>query len=319
MDAELIGILDVWFDAAGAVNTAVAGAPATDFAVAPLAQAHVEKQARFIADMMKTPLFELPVAGTTKRTRFEQSAVVSFLLGLLKRALKTELVINIGGNIRGKADYEPGPFTLAQLFAEFAFPTTQVVVPVPGRVIQESIYNTRRGDGERKSFLHCDDRCVLDDANTLLEVNGAPFDPDRVYRLGLYGMILQGMASVEPLCSYARDHLKLPPDDACIGAKELITNVCVRDAWGRLIGIDRWDTDGAGAVSSAEFEAGVTAAFSTLDFNKDGMIQASEIRRHLAEHAEVNVSLRLIETMVQTLDTNGDGKVSREELAALAI
>ncbi len=44
----------------------------------------------------------------------------------------------------------------------------------------------------------------------------------------------------------------MPPADACQPAKALIMAVCMADAWGELAGVERWDADGDGDLTSEE-------------------------------------------------------------------
>ena len=71
--------------------------------------------------MMEVPIATVPRPMSSKRVRFEASEMASFLLDMLKKGLRcegVELIVLQGGAIRAKADYEPGPFLMGNLFQE---------------------------------------------------------------------------------------------------------------------------------------------------------------------------------------------------------
>jgi Ca2+-binding EF-hand superfamily protein len=66
------------------------------------------------------------------------------------------------------------------------------------------------------------------------------------------------------------------------------------------------------------FEEKLDSIFSLFDRNQDNYISPHEIRetmRNLGEHIDDN----LIEEMMQTADTNHDGRISRDEFKKLLI
>lgn len=56
--------------------------------------------------------------------------------------------------------------------------------------------------------------------------------------------------------------------------------------------------------------------FATLDKNDSGFLEEYEIRAFFDDFAEESLSKEEIHNIVQNLDTNGDGKLSYEELMA---
>jgi hypothetical protein len=71
-------------------------------------------------------------------------------------------------------------------------------------------------------------------------------------------------------------------------------------AGGRLAELD---TDGDGAISSAEAEAALKTQFEHMDVNHDGQLSQ-------AEFTDARMQ------MLSALDTDGDGRVTRSELVA---
>ena len=124
-----IGMIDVWWTASGEMQKSITMLPASAFPPEPSAAQFVTKQSAFLKEMLSTPIAQLPSASSSKRVRYEPSALASFLLSLVRKALVregVEIVLIQGGAVRGQADYAPGPFTMGQLYEELGFETQQV-------------------------------------------------------------------------------------------------------------------------------------------------------------------------------------------------
>jgi len=80
------------------------------------------------------------------------------------------------------------------------------------------------------------------------------------------------------------------------------------------------DTDGDGAVSSAEHAAGAQKMFTAMDANKDGYVTAAEMDAHwAAKGAKDGKADRMKMSSadkIKEIDTDGDGKISAAEHAA---
>eukprot|EP00092_Neocalanus_flemingeri_P011019 GFUD01011864.1.p1 GENE.GFUD01011864.1~~GFUD01011864.1.p1 ORF type:complete len:202 (+),score=57.65 GFUD01011864.1:129-734(+) len=92
---------------------------------------------------------------------------------------------------------------------------------------------------------------------------------------------------------------------------------------------DGFDSDGDGVISIKEFvllihvmsdeepQDKIKWAFLTYDENKDGLIDAEELKRYVATVCEImqgeGNGEALAESVMETVDTNDDGKVSQKE------
>jgi hypothetical protein len=63
-------------------------------------------------------------------------------------------------------------------------------------------------------------------------------------------MLLTGLNAVEPLLSYATANCIIPDLDSCRPSKDIVLEVCYKEAWRRFIGFD-------GPVTSEEFQQGL--------------------------------------------------------------
>ncbi len=72
---------------------------------------------------------------------------------------------------------------------------------------------------------------------------------------------------------------------------------------------EQLDADGSGEVTQAEMEAAKAARFATVDTNGDGVLSAEE----LAAQASAQVAERTAK-MIERFDADGDGALSQEEM-----
>lgn len=329
MDAENIGVVDIWWDSNSVLHSSVNLVPACEFPEDGTCAALRAKSDNFVAAMMEAPLAILPTPMSSKKVRFEASDMATFLLSLLKKGLKdqaVELVLLQGGAVRAGADYEAGPFTMGNLFKELAFDCHQAIIDVPGGIIADSIKNTRLLPKPAPNFLHTDSDAIVTSDHVLTHVNGEALDPVRKYKVSIYQLLLSGLNVIEPLMTYVTQVIgteNVPDEEACMPAKEIILQTCMRDAWENLInkvkkpgGTPRRRISVIDSLPKISRK--VQTIFDRFDENGDGLIDEAEVRAVFAHGSDSDaVSASLITQMMKFLDRNNDGYVDINEFAAL--
>lgn len=318
-DAEKIGVVDIWWTEDGSVASCVTMIPAEEFEPEPNARAYAQQQAKFLAEMMDLPIAQIPTRMTSSRVRFEESGMASFLLSMVKRGLRdsaVEVALIQGGAVRAGKEYEAGPFTMGDLFKEFGFPANQAIIQLPGSVIADSVRNSRNAAKPAPNFLHLDGDCQVTAEHEVTHLDGKPIDPAKLYTVSIYQFLLTGLNVIQPLLGYVQANVKVPDLELCRPVKDICMEVCMKDAWRQLIGFEFWDPHGESHMSPAELEAAVDREMELLDSNGDGLIQPEELAAALVDKP---MCAALVQQMMKMLDSDGDGSVSRADLRQLAI
>ena len=322
-DGKNVLVSDIWWSEEGEVQSAVHMLSASHFDAESHTQMYVEKTENFLGSLMDVAIFQVKETMSSKRTRFKPEKVASTLCSYIKRSLQDiDIVMLQGGCVRGQRDYDAGSsFTYGDLLEELPFTTEIATIAIPGNVLQEAIAITRSTpEQEAPNYLHADFDVVIEDYPSLkiVSINGEPFDPEKVYNLGIYQFLLTGLNEIKPLVDYVNTRGQIPSLEQCLPAKNLIVETCMKDAWRILVNFEEWDSNCDGEISHTELEAAVKNAFAYLDTNQDGQISPAELEAALAERTG-STDKGLLNMMFQSLDANNDGMVSMEELASLAI
>lgn len=312
-DADNIGIVDLFWTADGKLKRQVHMLEAEDFPSEPRVKEFVDKELAMMAAIMEVTILDLPDLGkmSTNRVRFEPEVMVSFLLSQVRKSMpNVDMVFLQGGNVRGMTpEYKAGPFTYGDLMKEFAFDTHQAIVQLPGEVIEASIRSTRTPEGAKPFFLHADMEVKFGDGWSITEVNGQPFDSKKMYTVGTYQFLLNGMGNIEPLTTYCKENGTCPPLDTCRGIKDYFMKTCIRASWLNLVGgpADDYQAGNGTALSSA---------FDTIDTKKDGVLDEEEVSAYVQSSGKADA--KLVKFLISAFDEAGNGVLSRSEFEAIA-
>lgn len=174
-----------------------------------------------------------------------------------------------GGAFRGEARYlDTASFTLATLEEELPRNQPVAILPVPGRVLAAGMAWNRRAPGA--AWLQTDDMLKEGPGGVLLEVGGATFDPDTVYKVATFPGLWCTPGC--PISTYLRRHCRglLDVDDD-MPVQALLMGYWASSAWARIRSM--LDVDGDGVITAEEL--------ALLDTNKDGRLCEEELREAL--------------------------------------
>lgn len=227
-------------------------------------------------------------------TRARQTTMGTFVCSTLRDALGADGCLFNGGGIRG-ARVHREHLTYGDLKTEVPFDNEVVVVPLPGQVIADAIAVTRsRAPVEYGGFLQVDDRMSVGDDHVLRAIAGAPLDPARIYRIAIVRDLFGGLDRIEPLRTFAeRFPEKICPSGCGREAKLVLVD---------RLAIDLWKTLGH---------------FDTIDEDHDGSVTPSEVVHAIERTTGAPGSPVTADLVVRALDTDHDGKVSRDEADAV--
>jgi len=318
-DAERIGIIDIWWTADGQLRHSVQYVPANEFPKDAKTEEYAAQKAAFVEQVMAAPLATAPPHPcSTKRVRFEECKFSAFLLSLVRRACKSrgaEMAMVQGGFIRAGRDYTAScELTVGDLFAEFAFEGPFCVIRLKGEILEASCKATRESPKPAPNFLHFDDKVVITEDNRIISIDDEPFDASRIYNVAIYQHLLTGLNVIEPLFSYVKNNVTIPDAEACRPVKEMVIELCMKEAWRDLIGVDHLEGHEHEHLSPEVLQQGLDKALLELDANHDGVVSRQELEDFLRARGK---NLALVERLIATLDVDGDGAISKEEFKQL--
>lgn len=295
MDAVHAAVLDLAWDRAGALSVTARIEPVAGY------PEDGELRARVQGAMVKVHAIEaatLYVAApgdalSSVGARARQTTLGTLVCNRLRDALGADAAIFNGGGIRASRDY-PARLTYGDVKAELPFDNEVIVARLPGRVLAEAVAASRAAaPAEAGAFLQVDDRMRVegaDHAHALTHVAGAPLDPERAYCVATVRDLLTGMDDIEPLVRWGRAHPGcVPPPGSGREVKLVLIESFAVTLWRRLGGFD------------------------AVDDNHDGRVSAEEIAQAIARvnhEAQSEVAAQLV---LQALDTEHAGVITREE------
>lgn len=194
-------------------------------------------------------------------TRSRQTSMGTLVCSRLRDALDAEATLFNGGGIRGARDYTTR-VTYGDLKSEVPFDNEIVVARLPGHVVQDAVRASRAlSPAESGGFLQVDDRIKVDSSNAILELNGAPFDPQRIYRIALVRNLFEGMDRIEPLVRFAAEHPAWVPERMSgRDVKVVLLSAFCAVLWEQLGGFDAIDANHDGMVTAQELVDAITRA-----------------------------------------------------------
>eukprot|EP00747_Dinoflagellata_sp_TGD_P074311 gnl/TRDRNA2_/TRDRNA2_158274_c0_seq2.p1 gnl/TRDRNA2_/TRDRNA2_158274_c0~~gnl/TRDRNA2_/TRDRNA2_158274_c0_seq2.p1 ORF type:complete len:484 (+),score=95.53 gnl/TRDRNA2_/TRDRNA2_158274_c0_seq2:120-1454(+) len=306
-DAKLIGCLDITWASAAATEPTIAYTEysASDFlpdpAVLAVVRQHQEKLKELDRAMLCwTPSYGLKAHGykhsaagkqlTSVGVRLGQKTMGTLLTGIVRKAMGAHCVCINAGNIRGNRDYPDDRefLSYSDLKAEVPFDAELVVLPLPGKVIQEMVQYSRQWaykspPEEKGCFMQCDDGIIFDESTqTVTHIAGKLVIPDKIYDcVVLWRVAFNNIDNVVPLF----EHCKMfgnPEDEdfvesdfaqfrgvtcsfeAALPAKQIIVEFCANQVWTKVLkagGVKAIDSDSSGFIDREELKKAVAMVY----------------------------------------------------------
>jgi 2',3'-cyclic-nucleotide 2'-phosphodiesterase (5'-nucleotidase family) len=226
-------------------------------AVRACVDAHM-RQVHALEDAIILPLRD-GEALSSVGARSRQTSLGTLICTRLRDALGADACVLNGGGVRANRDYA-SHLAYGDIRAELPFDNEMVVANLPGRVLADAVASSRAiAPRESGGFLQVDDGVtVLGPGARITQVAGAPFDPDRVYRVALVRAFLTGMDHIEPLVAFASAHPEeVPHAGSGRELKEVLVESLALSMWHSLGGFDALDADHDGVVGEAEVSAAI--------------------------------------------------------------
>jgi len=139
-----------------------------------------------------------------------------------------------------------------------------------------------------------------------------------VYRVATYQFLLDSLGDIQPLLGYAKENDLCPPLENCLPIKNYVIETSMHAAWRDIIAkhcVSSGHDDGK--QEGEAFKACIQKVFQDMDRNQDGFIERQELADFVGSQG-MNCSEQLVKLLVDTVDTNEDGKIQLDEILMLA-
>jgi hypothetical protein len=256
----------------------------------------------YIIDGDTTNLLPPGVPLSSERTQFQQTTVGSIFCQMIKDEMEVDVAVVNGATFKGQKRYENNKISYAELKKELPFPTKLVVVPMKRWELEEAIHYSRTAYGNgtdldaeeipRKGFLQVD--WAFDQMG---ETNGGH---DDVLQVALPRNLLNGFCKIAPLMDIGARLNKegtFPGTDDYVPAIDLIVRHLCKNRWYQII--NRF------------------TSFEELDLNNDGVLDRDEIKQMMKRVIGHEPADFVIDDMIASIDTDGNGVIDMGEFSYL--
>lgn len=295
-----------------------------DFPADPKSEVMNERAYDALVPLQNTQLAPVPPYFQSLSSNNSRSSVCSmgqYICTLLRLALnvwrkgahRVDAVLLMGGNIRGNTDYEPDAFfSMEALEAEIKDDEVVAVLEMPGWLLAKAITETHSGD-PIPGWMQYDNSIQEDtsgDVPVVTHVAGGPLDEDRVYRVATKISDLTNGQSPS-LTEYYLEHSELlPPQGAYVNIRTEILGFFARNLWRKL-----WAAISQSIEDSCSLTDGCEpeSLLEVLDSNGDGTVTVAEIQAAMSELLDFSVDDRettLAEFVHAFADATDTGKVT---------
>ena len=289
----------------------------------PAVLEEVQKRQRPAEELKEATLAVYPADGslTSVGVRLGERSMATLICTALRDVAGGDGALINAGSIRGNKTYSDGKVRFADLNAECPYPSSQIVVNIPGAILFEAIAESRapwRGvvsatqrvdsePGTSRDALHCDDNMKVDpNTSMVFQVAGQPFDPDRVYHIVIDSFIMRTNVVFKRFAEAHPD--AIPSDESGQPALPMLVRYFCNRIWANLC-----DVNGDGTVEMHE----VDEFFDEADTDGNGEIDLDELMVAMSFRlGDLDVSRILAEQCISFADADKNGTISKSELRA---
>ena len=184
-----------------------------------------------------------------------------------------DAVLIHGGYFKAGAKYPADRgVTLEILRGEIMEKEVIWVCKMPGRHLQHLLAESWRSPNP--AWFQADDGVVTDDGGLIIEVAGAPLDPDRLYSVATFIAFRRRRDSARIADYFEIEHPEhWPAAGSGVKATRLLLAYFAAQAWAAIV--ERLDVDGDGALAPAEL--------GRLDLDSDDEVSRAELKQALAK------------------------------------
>lgn len=280
IDLELDGAVHARFDSVA------------DYEEDPSMRARVDRHMARVKELETATLLILKPGEklSSVGTRVRQTSMGSLICSRLRDAFGAEGALFNGGGIRGSREYT-NRLTYGDVKNEVPFDNEIVLARIPGSVLRDAVAVSRaHAPAESGGFLQVDDRMTVDEQHRVTHIDGAPLEPERVYRIALVRNLFLGMDKVEPLLRFAREN----PDAIPMETSGREVKIVLVAAFSAML----WEQLGG---------------FDAIDANHDGIVTPEELVTAIARAGGEPPSPMAARVVLEALDADADGMLSRDE------
>jgi hypothetical protein len=269
---------------------------------------------------------------SSRDSRTGQCTLGTLFATILRDECRADVCLYNSGGIRGNEWYGSDALTYGDLVAEVPFENNIISLELTGAEVQEAVafseaeqIRKSREGGSWGGYLQWDEgvemtktRDALRDVGfewRCVRLKGQRFDPERTYRVVTWAGLLDGADDIPTLRDVGRKMAKArrsggsesdggEEDDApviCgsdgIPFKILVVKHLARRRWGELLSSGR--------------------RFEDLDEDGDGRLGVADVRDALSRLTASRSVEQEAEAMVRGFDGDGDGALTREDVAEL--
>ena len=301
-DAHHAGIIDWrWHGQEKMPTVEVELVSVAQFAPDADVQARVAGHELFIRELEQARLFAICNWATPAQefsscqNRLHPTLASRALTTMIRMGMRSQCALVSAGSIRGNRTYPHDTFfTWSDLKAEIPFSTPMTALPIPGKVLQDTIFRSRRGSREtppiaKGGYIHVCNNIVYDNERQLiLTIDGKAFDEELFYFTAIPCEILQGLDNHAPLLKWAADNHIHVNEESAIPAKLVVVELFSALLWLHL------------------------GSFEEIDSSGDGVLTREVIKARVVQHYEGDTSIAdlVVDSVMSIADIHGTGTIS---------